>query len=250
MKTRNNVYLLHYAICNIIYLSSNTILHIVMDIFFEGYLEVNWYCTLVQIENYFLNLCIMFIAMYALDEYIRISCKNNLLTAYFNGYKYFIGSLYIIHVLFLFIVTGVCFGSTKKVKFDVSFIIVTVTYALLLLALIRIAMSLKKELQNIQTQLLRIVLEVSSFVFLFYLPIIVYYNLLNILDANHIEDLDIWQVYSFIFEYMAYSATFVLIYKLFKLNKFFKLAFCKVMCKSRKDLDYSRLDTVPEELSS
>ncbi|XP_076266927.1 uncharacterized protein LOC143200332 isoform X2 [Rhynchophorus ferrugineus] len=247
LKIRNNQYLFHYACCNILFLCSNSIVHLVMDVFFEGFLPKEWYCSLVQLENYFLNLCIVFIGMYAIDEYIRVTCEKNF-RSYNSGFRYFIFSVYALHIILMMIVSGVCFSHMETVRFDISFIIVTITYVVFLVFVLKIKYTVARRLYDTQTQLLSTVLEITLIVYLFYLPVVVYYNLLNIFDVTDMEGTEIWADFAFIPEYIAYCATFIIVYKLYKLNKFFKLAFCKVMCQSRKDMDYSRLDTTPEEL--
>lgn len=246
LKTRGNYYILNYCICNIVFLLSEHVLHLCMDLFFGGYLEVSWYCTFIQLENYFLDMCIVFISFYAFDEYIVNVSGDYFLYMYKNGYKYIIGAVYPFHFILAFIVTNVCFNTAKDIKFHVSFIFVTIVYVICLAVALKIKIDCRKShFRN--NKYLKQALSVTMYTLLFFLPVVFYYNMLSIVERIMTDDnLEILRSMAFISEYFAYAASFVLIYKLFKENKFYKLAICKIFCSSNSELDFGRLDIVPQ----
>ncbi|KAH1017459.1 hypothetical protein HUJ05_008099 [Dendroctonus ponderosae] len=245
-KTRGNFYILNFCICNILFLIAEHVLHLSMDLFFGGSLEIGWYCTFIQLENYFLDLAIVFITVYTVDEYIGMVASDYISYMYKNGFKYVIGCTYLLHLILGFIVSNVCFSSSKDIKFHISFIFMTIVYAICWAVIAKIRYDCRKTAFKNNKYLIQ-ALSVTQLTLLFFLPVVFYYNVLNIAERIVTDDnLDVLRSLAVIAEYLAYSATFGLAYKLFKVNKFYRLAFCKIFRRTNQDLDFSRLDIVPE----
>ncbi|KAL1497791.1 hypothetical protein ABEB36_008689 [Hypothenemus hampei] len=245
-KTRGNYYIVNFCICNIVFLATEHVVHLAMDLFFGGQIQSEWYCTFIQLENYFLDMCIVFVAGYAVDEYIVMISSDYFLYMYKNGFKYIIGSIYLLHIVLAFIVSSVCFSSPRDIKFHISFIFVTIIYAICWAIVIKIKIECRKTKFKSNLYLMQ-AMSVTQFTLLFFLPLLFYYNVISIAERIITDDnLDVLRMLAFISEYLAYAATFALAYKLFKTNKFYRLAICKIFCKNNSNLDFSRLDILPE----
>ncbi|XP_050310683.1 uncharacterized protein LOC126746461 [Anthonomus grandis grandis] len=246
-KSRGNYYILHFAICNVVFLAAEHVLHLSMDLFFGGSIEVQYYCTFIQMENYFLDMCVIFLAGYALDEYIVMISSDYFLYMYKNGFRYVLGAVYPVHFILSFIVTSVCFSNIYDIRFHVSFIFVTVVYVVCMAVLIKIRYDCRKSFFNKNQNLVQS-LHVTLFAMLFLLPVIFYYNVLNLAEKIVVadSDMEVLRVIAVVPEYLAYATSMALIYKLYKHKKFYKLAVCKVFCKAKSnELDFTRLDVLP-----
>ncbi|XP_072401325.1 uncharacterized protein [Diabrotica undecimpunctata] len=242
LKNRTNFYLLNFAIFHIIYILSTPLFYCIIDIFYTGGIEVRWYCTWSRIENFGMALLLTFIAGYGVDVVVE-SQNANWFAKYEKRYFYLFSFFYFFHVMIFAISASICFKSGLRNNFNFYFL--TIYYLVTAIFLLYLGIS-NKDGKLVKTK--SYALNISIVILLLWLPLFVVYNLINILKKRNVE-IVLWYL-AFLPEYLAYSCSIVVCWKLWKGQKQFKTAFRKIFRREVSLVDYEELFMVENNVNS
>lgn len=236
LKTRNNYYMLNFALFHILYIMSTPCFHFILDLFYGGFLEVRWYCTWIRLENLGIGLGLTFATGFSVDTYLEAQ-KFNWYKKYEDRYLYVFSFFYFTHFLLYLISAGICFNAGIANNFN--FYTLTVYY----IALLAITSYIYFKQRNIRIfQSKKYTFEVSLMVLLIWLPLYIWYNAINIFfGSEYITDTVLWYS-AFLPESLAYLSSIAVVWKLWRSNKHYKIAFRKFLHRPVSDVDYEELN--------
>lgn len=236
LKTRNNYYVLNFSIFHILYIVSTPCFHLVLDLFYQGHLEVRWYCTWIRFENMGIGLGLTFITGFGVDTFLEAQ-KFHWFKKYEKRYLYVFSFFYFTHFLIYLISGGICFNSGIGNNFNFYFL--TFYYIILLSIILYIYMK-QKQSHIIHSK--QFTTDISLMVLLIWLPLYIWYNAINIIfGINYVGDIILWYS-AFLPEFLAYLSSVVVVWKLWKSNKHYKIAFRKILRRPVSNVDYEELN--------
>lgn len=236
LRTRSNYYMLNFAIFHILYIISTPCFYFILDLFYGSQLEVHWYCTWIRLENLGIGLGLTFVTGFGGDTYLEAQ-KFNWFKKYEERYLYVFYFFYFTHFLIYLISGGICFNSGIGNNFNFYFL--TFYYIVLLTITIYIYYKQRK-LTTIHSK--RFTIEVSLMVLLIWLPLHIWYNAINIFFGKvYVTDIVLWYS-AFVPEFLAYLSSVMVVWKLWKSNKHYKIAFRKILRMPVSNVDYEELN--------
>ncbi|XP_050517681.1 uncharacterized protein LOC126892218 [Diabrotica virgifera virgifera] len=236
LKNRTNCYLLNFAIFHIFYVLSIPLFYCIMDLFYPKGLEVRWYCICSRIENFAIALLLTFIAGYGVDVVVE-SQQANWFPKYEKRYFYLFFFFYFFHVMIFAISANFCFKSGFQNNFNSYFL---TTYYLIAVIFLLYLGTNNKDGRLVKTK--SYALNISIVILLLWLPLFMVYNLINIVKKRNVETV-LWSL-AFLPEFLAYSCSMVVFWKLWKDQKQFKTAFRKIFRREVSVEDYEELFVV------
>lgn len=236
LRTRNNYFILNFALFHILYIISTPCFHFILDLFYGGKLEVHWYCTWIRLENLGIGLGLTFATGLSVDTYIEAQ-KYHWLKKYEERYLYVFSFFYFTHFLIYLISGGICFNIGIGNNFNFYFL--TFYYIILL----TITLYIYRKQNKITTfHSKRYTIELSLMVLLIWLPLYVWYNAINIFfGLEYKTDILLWYS-AFLPEFLAYLSSVSVVWKLWKCNKHYKIAFRKILRRPVSNVDYEELN--------
>ncbi|KAG5886642.1 hypothetical protein JTB14_001004 [Gonioctena quinquepunctata] len=234
LKTRTNLFLLNFAVFHAMYIVSTPFFYLVLDILFGGVLEVHWFCLWLRIENFAMALAISFGVGFGIDvvmEAKRLAWFHK----YDERYIYVFSFFYFLHAMVYTITGTICFRIGIANNFHFYFL---ATYYLLGMIVL-----LYLGIQNRSTKLVankEWVLNISIILSLCWLPLIFIYSLMFMFIDVHSVEKVLWYL-AFLPEFLAYSASLVAVWQLWKYNTHFKMAFRKLLRRPVSLTDYEEL---------
>lgn len=236
LKTRNNYYILNFALFHILYIISTPFFHLIMDLFYGGLLEVHWYCTWIRLENMGIGLGLTFATGFGLDMYIEAQ-RFHWFRSYEERYLYVFSFFYFTHFLIYLISAGICFNIGLGNNFNFYFL---TTYYIVLLCISAYISRFQTKVASFHTK--KFTSEVSLMVLLIWLPLFFWYNCINVFfGLEYVTDTVLWYS-AFVPEFLAYLSSVAVVWKLWKSNKHYKVAFRKFLRRPVSNVDYEQLN--------
>lgn len=235
LRTRHNFYLVNFAIFHSIYIISTPTLHIIVDAFYNGDIYTKIYCVFLKIENYAILVMLIFTAGYTLDAILE-KRQDKCYYLYERFYKYMFMAIQIFGVVSYAIAAGLCYVSASE---TFSFYLLTSFFFL-----IAGALSYAHWINERKTIFVNATnpLKISLPIIICYLPLIICYSLLHIFKNNHKIEFFLWYS-AFLPEFLAYCCSLVVVYKLYHLDKHFRVAFRKLFRRPVQNADYDELNS-------
>lgn len=227
LRTRTNFYLVNFNICHILYIISTPLLyHIISETFYEGYMEVHWYCVWIRVENFAMGLAFSFITGYGVDSFLA-TAKPSWFSKYKERYPYVFSFFYFGHFLVYLIAASICLKKGFNNNFNFHFLSGYFFVALLCILYVTCKEQRMEKNLKLSTPHKAYALTVSVIILLMWMPLIVFYNMVIIFaDLDKVEQV-LWCTI-FLPEYLAYCCPLVIVYKLWQSSKQFTTAFRKV----------------------
>lgn len=238
LRTRNNYFMLNFALFHILYIVSTPFFYLILDIFYGSSLEVHWYCTWIRLENMGIGLGLTFATGFAVDTYLEAQ-KIHWFKKYEERYLYVFSFFYFTHFILYLISAGICFNSGMGNNFNFYFL----TFYYLILLTITVYVYIKHQKMRI-LQSKKYSFEVSLMIMLIWLPLYLWYNAINLFfGIEYVTDTVLWYS-AFIPEFLAYLSSVMVVWKLWKSNKHYKIAFRKLLLRPVSDVDYEELNVI------
>lgn len=236
LRTRNNYYMLNFAIFHILYIISTPFFHFILDLFFGGFLEVRWYCTWIRFENMGIGLALTFSTGFGLDTYLEVQ-NFSWVKKYEERYLYVFAFFYFLHLILYSISVAICFNAGIGNNFNFYFL---TCYYMILLSISIYIYSKHKNMR--MSHLRKFTFEISLIVLLIWLPLFIWYNAINkFFGIEYLTDTVLWYC-AFLPEYLAYMSSVVVFWRLWKTNKHYKIAFRKILRRPVSNVDYEELN--------
>lgn len=236
LRTRNNYFILNFSIFHIIYIISTPFFHFILDLFYGGHLEVHWYCTWIRFENMGIGLGLTFITGFGVDTYLEEQ-KFYWFKKYDERYLYVFSFFYCIHFLLYLVSSSICFNIGIGNNFNFLFL---TCYYIMLLSIALYFNYKQKKIRMFHSK--KFTIEVSLMVLLSWMPLFIWYNAINkFFGLEYITDTVLWYC-AFLPEFLAYLSSIAVVWKLWKSNKHYKVAFRKLLRRPVSNVDYDELN--------
>lgn len=246
LKTRTNFYLLNFNICHILYIISAPFLYYtISDLFYEGSVEVHWYCVWIRIENYAMALAFTFIAGYGIDTFIE-RAKPAWFSRYKERYLYVYAFFYFGHFLIYLISTCICLKRGFTNNFNFYFLSCYFFIALFCVLYTTHKEETMEKNLKLSTPHKAYALTISAIILLMWMPLIIFYNLIIIFKEFEVVERILWYTI-FLPEYLAYCCPFVVVYIAWVSSKQFKTALRKTFRMTVLDSDFDELNVENNE---
>ncbi|XP_018568595.1 uncharacterized protein LOC108908899 [Anoplophora glabripennis] len=241
LKKRTNLYLVNFNISHILYIISTPLLYyMVSETFYEGQMDIHWYCVWIRVENFAMGLAFSFIAGYGMDSFLE-KAKPSWFSRYKERYLYVFSFFYFGHFLVYLIAASICLKRGFNNNFNFHFL--SGYFFLALISILYVTYEEQKLEKNLRlsTPHKAYSLTVSVIILLMWMPLIIFYNMVIIFANFENVERVLWYTL-FLPEYLAYCCPMVIIYELWKSSKQFRNAFRKVLRMAVLDSDFDELN--------
>ncbi|XP_072399534.1 uncharacterized protein [Diabrotica undecimpunctata] len=227
---RSNIYILNMSILNIIYYLCSPLFYIICHLF-SAYEQAS--VLILQTQSTLLTLYTTFALTMGIDWFLMVS-KPQLMKRFQQRYKYVIFAIYIL--FFIEWIVAFIYSEVEHIARANSFTIFYVIYAAILtvLNILKRRMEIRLESKNTEYAFI-----VSNIVIYCYLPIFLFHLLLLVPSAFVDKVLLYLEI---IPEFIETGHPILVIYMLWRLNKYFKMAFSKSFTRSVQSYEDDNLD--------